>query len=267
MIHYVCSLCQKKFERKSSYKNHCINIHPTVQFNEKLCKVAKVIDNEKKYVCKNCGTGYTRSDNLRKHIELKCKGSPGGINREQYENIMFEIKKLKEKNDYASKPIINNNHLYINCVGRSDDYIEILSERLGDTNLALNYIADCALSKITGDCKLLECIYFSPGGNPDDCAIRCDNHNRKNIRFKDKDTQRIVVDKDGTILGKRLGASLQKAYLGTLKKDVEKKLMKEGKPLYENFDGTACLEHVHELSEPKYQKALIRNLEIPSLIK
>ena len=67
------------------------------------------------------------------------------------------IAELKEK------PLITNN-LQIICVGQNDNYLDMLTQQWG-FGRALEYIKDCALSSLTGDCKLIEKMYIDDQSN------------------------------------------------------------------------------------------------------
>jgi hypothetical protein len=61
------------------------------------------------------------------------------------------------------KPLVNNRFLQVICVSNNDNdnYLDMLTEEWGNFDRALEYIKDCALSSVTGDCKLIERVYFT----------------------------------------------------------------------------------------------------------
>lgn len=273
-------MCDKIFDRKVNYKTHYENKHPHINFDEKLCLSSKVLNDKKKYVCNKCGNEYTRLDNLKRHMVDSCKNysrelidiSSLGMTKDEFIKVIEKMKNIDNL-----RPIINNNHnhnhnhLHVTCVSESDNYLDILTDKMGGNfDMALSYVANCALSRLTGDCKLLEKIYFDPSQNSDDYdyAIKCEKNNKMKIKFREKKTMdiiEVIEDKNGDELSRLLGKNLQDAYLGALKLNAQIKLIgdKKLKPIFENFDETECLDHVHSLSDKKYQKILIKNLNIP----
>ena len=62
---------------------------------------------------------------------------------------------LEKRMDILEKngPKVINNNLQIVCVGSTDNYLDMLTEQWGSFDRALEYIKDCALSRLTGDRK------------------------------------------------------------------------------------------------------------------
>lgn len=68
-------------------------------------------------------------------------------------------KKLKVGFDEIKKNPINHNTLHIVCMNNRD-CLNLLDERFGDFPKVLKFIENCALSKLTGDVKLLKELYI-----------------------------------------------------------------------------------------------------------
>ena len=52
-----------------------------------------------------------------------------------------------------------NNVLQVVCIGGNDNYLQMLTESLGDVAPAIEYIKQCVLSDVNGDSLLLEKVY------------------------------------------------------------------------------------------------------------
>ena len=162
--------------------------------------------------------------------------------------------------------IINNNQiLQILCVNNNQNYLNMLTEQWGDYNRALGFIKDCALSSLTGDCKLLQRIYFS-SNNPNEFPIKYLDKNRRKLKYLDENKEK-VIDPQGTRLAKILANNLQNSYLQGVNYLINQTLDNKNCPNHflEEYDIQSWNNHIYELSDVKYQKKIISNLEIPSL--
>ena len=86
---------------------------------------------------------------------------------DKIEKLTENIEDLKEKQTIGNQQIVelkekisvtinNNNVLQIVCVSKNDDYLDILTQQFGDFTKALEYIKNCALANINGDCQLIK---------------------------------------------------------------------------------------------------------------
>jgi len=88
--------------------------------------------------------------------------------KEQKDREIAELKELTSKEIEEIKkagPKQVNQVLQVICITNNDNYLDILTERMGDFSDAIEYIKDCALSDISGDCKLIEKIYMGYDNN------------------------------------------------------------------------------------------------------
>jgi len=99
---YVCSICNKGYDRKSNYNSHLkrkIRCIPLKNEN------TQHINDENPMQCKYCKEIYSRKDSLKRHIEKRCKLKL----KFDFEQLKQEINILKENNDKPTKEITNNN--------------------------------------------------------------------------------------------------------------------------------------------------------------
>jgi ribosomal protein L37AE/L43A len=229
---------------------------------------------EKRYECEHCGIRFTRRDNMISHQNRSCKvfkqlnpltviTQPKTVQPNPLENkvSMLEEKLAKLTETVADKPnIINNisnqNILQFVCVGQNDNYLDMLTEHLG-FNKALDFIKECALSNILGDCKLIEKIYFT-NANP---SIRYADQSRTNIEYFDEN-RNSVIDNKGLKLGKRLANNLQNSYLKGVNHLIKVDSHDPIQSLAE-YDLHMWNHHIYELSDSRYQKKIINQLNIP----
>src|SRR5690348_16322681 len=127
----------------------------------------------KKFTCPDCEKQFTRRDNMLVHQKKSCKvvkeqETRKLINKatrgllEQNCGLEEKLKSLEQRMiNLEEKPssITVNNQLQVVCVGSNDNYLDMLTENWG-FDRALCFIKDCALSNLTGDCKLIEKIYL-----------------------------------------------------------------------------------------------------------
>jgi hypothetical protein len=136
--------------------------------------------------------------------------------------------------------------------------------------LALTYLKDCALSKLAGDCRILERVYKL---DTSQAAIQFINKSKNKYVYYDE-RQRRTVESNSKVLAKKLAAILQRSYLkgmesfrtdilGNQREDYQ--MIDEECPMPElaPYDIQIWNEHVHELADEKYQKKILSNLKIP----
>ena len=149
------------------------------------------LKNPKKFFCQYCSSGFTRKDNLDRHLSKDCKLIKATIRQgtTRTEICLPQLQKLPDIdntfNDLLKKTVVDilkeesiekklstlekqfaefqknpvnviNNNLQIVCITGNDNYLDMLTEKWGSYDRALEYIKDCALSSLTGDCKLIK---------------------------------------------------------------------------------------------------------------
>jgi uncharacterized C2H2 Zn-finger protein len=238
-------------------------------------------------VCPQCHKSFTRRDNMLRHInEGRCKLINNKKNTtkeissiekkfaEWKEQASKEIAELKEQNaelkelttkeiaeikKTGSKPV--NQVLQVICVTNNDNYLDMLTERMGDLGEAIEYIKDCALADVTGDCKLIEKINMNMAdvvGN----MHYADRGRTKIIYYNEKQEQ---VTETKTSMGKKLANNLQNSYLKGINCLINKNLDMKRDPnkLLEVYDLLTWNTHIYNLSDVCYQKKIINQLSIP----
>jgi len=272
MVNYTCKLCGQSFEKKYVYERHLNRKTP--------CKVKAVsLISDKKYDCDHCGQKFTRLDNLKRHQKKNCLGNNSNSSIKDMSNIDFidkitsiirdEVKNEILQQTQNQNQIINNNIqqniLQVLCVGNNDNYLDMLTAEWGNFDKALEYIKDCALSSLTGDCKLLSKIYFDPDKGINGCPIECIDKRRGKIAYIDENNRKIV-DPKGIQLGKRLANNLQNTYLKGINYLINKNLQDHCCPnkFLEEYDLQNWNKHIYDLSDVQYQRKIINHLEIPT---
>ena len=226
----------------------------------------------KKFICPSCGKSFTRRDNMLVHQKKSCKvvkelQTRKLINKatrgllEQNCDLEEKLKSLEQRMiNLEEKPsnITVNNQLQVVCVGNNDNYLDMLTEDWG-FDRALGFIKDCALSNLTGDCKLIEKIYL----DNHESITYLDKNRTKLTYFDEK--QNKIVDIRGTQLGKKLANNLQNSYLKGVNYLINQNLMNRACPnrFLEDYDIQAWNQHIYELSDSRYQRKILSQLEIP----
>lgn len=243
---FVCQYCERNFTMKHHLKRH---------IDEKRCKYLKtdgkytLIENE------------VRS--LKKQIEdLKNTASmnkPPQLPIDVDTRITAVEKRLEMQ---ENKPQIHNNVLNVICVTGNDNYLDMLTERMGDFGEAIEYIKDCALSDISGDCKLIEKIYMTESQKNNTFIYFSDNSKNKISYYNEKSE---LVHDNKLSFGKKLANSLQNSYLKGINYLINKNLDNHMCPnkFLEDYDLMTWNNHIYNLSDNCYQKKIINQLSIP----
>ncbi len=161
----VCQYCQKEFARKDSLEAHLKNkrcpFAPTessqILFPKKVVVLKQKTDNL------DARLTSTLLEMLGK-IEQKIDNKDDSLTSTLLEKIEKIEKEMGEMKKNEGKCSINNN-LQIICVGSRDNYLDMLTQQWQDFNKALEYIKNCALSGLVGDCKLIEDVYINNQSN------------------------------------------------------------------------------------------------------
>ena len=178
------------------------------------------------------------------------------------------IEELKVKQLTGSKQIeelqgkpnnVTNNVLQLVCVSDKDNYLDMLTDRLGNFDKALEYIKDCALSSLVGDCKLAEKIYFLSEKND----IRFTDKSKTKIEYFNEKKEKVVDKKE--LFARKLANNLQNSYLKGVNHLLNNNLNNRLCPnkFLEEYDIQTWNQHIYELSDCQYQKKIINQLDIP----
>ena len=238
---------------------------------------------EERVVCEFCEKIFSHRNSLYRHRKYYCKNNPNKQDKQDDAKLSDEINFLKKRikelektqenhtinlTELKDQPRINQNVLQVVCVGNNDNYLDMLTERLGNFDQALEYVKDCALSSLTGDCKLLRKIYFYDGNqsiHPNELPIKYLDKNRQKIAYLDENKQKII-DLKGIQLGKKLANNLQNSYLKGVNYLIRQNLDRQKCPnkFLDDYDVQSWNSHIYELSDLKYQRKLINQLDIPT---
>jgi len=166
----------------------------------------------------------------------------------------------EEINLLKNKPSVNNQILQVVCVSNNDNYLDMLTNEWNNFDKALGYIKDCALSSLTGDCKLIKKIYFDEKDEP---GIRFLNKTRTNVEYYDEN--RVKMNDSKEIFGRKLANNLQNTYLKGVNYLILSNLENRQCPnkLLEDYDLQTWNQHIYDLSDSQYHKKIINQLNIP----
>ncbi len=135
----------------------------------------------------------------------------------------------------------------------------MLTDHWQNFDQALEFIKSCALSQLTGDCKLVEKIYMSG--------------EKKNIKYTDKSRTQIeylnekeeVVRDTKELFGKKIANNLQNSYLKGINYLLTTTLDQKKCPnkFLEEYDLQLWNQHIYELCNHQYQRKIVNQLDIP----
>jgi protein-arginine kinase activator protein McsA len=252
---FICGLCKKSFNRKYNYDRHLerkISCVLLSQSNDDQL-IDKYI-----YMCDKCNMTFSKKSNLKRHQEVVCNDSKTEI--QQIIKNELESSLVSIRNDVAEikkrTPTLINNNLQIVCVQSNDNYLDRLTDRMGDFQQALEFIKDCALSSIQGDCRLIEKIYFEIPTTPP--PIR---KNGKKIEYRDEKGQ--IVIENGKKLCEILVNNLQNSYLKGSASLNGYFVSSSNIKMTGEYDVDSWNKHIYDLRDTKYQKTLLANINMP----
>lgn len=135
----------------------------------------------------------------------------------------------------------------------------MLTDRMGNFDQAIDYITDCALSDLTGDCKLIEKIYRN---HNDEVGFTIDQKNTK-IYYQNERNESISETKES--FGRKLANNLQNSYLKGINYLINKNLDQRIDPnkFLDQYDLMSWNEHIYHLSDSNHQRKIINQLSIP----
>jgi hypothetical protein len=291
MLQSQCPRCLVQFSRPQRLRSHMAKknlCQPISSENECNFELASLLfedeigvelikkDQPKKYICDGCQIGFTRKSNLERHEQYYChlkkqfKKDQCVNKNEDNELIISLAEKIKQlekrlEDNYLElkdKPSnIHNNILQVVCIGGNQNYLDMLTEQWGDYDRALTFIKDCALSHLTGDCKLIQKIYFE---NNEIAPIKYLDKSRNKLEYMNENKEK-VIDHRGQKLGRILANNLQNSYLKGVNYLINRNLLNNQCPnkFLDEYDVQSWNNHIYELSDVKYQRKMISNLEIP----
>ena len=102
----------------------------------------------------------------------------------------------------------SNNVLQVVCIGSNDNYLQMLTEKMGDIVPAIEYIKQCALSDLKGDSSLLEKVYQVTPENP---LIVDYNKKKGTVTYYDENKQ-LVTESHGAF-ARKIANNIQNCYL------------------------------------------------------
>jgi len=229
------------------------------------------------FVCDYCQQQFARKYGLSRHLnENRCKALKNKQSRhpkqdadksmsEHIIQLEKQIEQLKEQTDkeittLKQKPTNTVNQvLQVICISNQDNYLDMLTHQMGDVNQAIEYIKDCALSDLSGDCKLIEKIYMSH----DNENIQFLDRTKTKVSYYNEKNEKIVDNKDN--FGKKLANNLQNSYLKGINYIINKNLVENISPnhLLDEYDIQTWNSHIYNLSDLGYQRKIVTQLNLP----
>jgi len=263
---HVCPICQKTFTQSGNLKRHINIIHSP----DRQAKTPK------RFSCPICNKTFTRKYDMQKHVETIHNHQQPSTHDPTYQTLVSEIIELKSKleerdeklilkvkeqisNELKNRPPTNiTNNLNVICVTNHDNYLDMLTDRLGDFNQAIDYIKDCALSDLSGDCKLIEKIY----GNSETLSFTMD-HKKTTIYFHNEDNRSCSENRDS--FGRKIANNLQNSYLKGINHLININLSTKKNPnqFLADYDLLTWNKHIYQLSDMLHQKKILNQLHIP----
>ena len=231
--------------------------------------------------CDGCLKIYVSKSTLTKHINKgRCRGTaikvPETINKELsvdspdlrqlVGNMCKEMELMRKQLSIIQAPCISNQNLNVICFGKDDDLLDILTRKTSKKE-ALTFIKNCAFTRLAGDCRLLQRVYFPPETKP--AILYQDKRKTRFIYYDERSRQ--IVEKDKNEMGKKLGNILRNCYLKTsecLKNPETGRFLDVGLhhfelPQSDESDRQEWEQTIYRFSDVNYLLKIIRHLTIP----
>lgn len=264
---FICDICDTAFSTKHNMnrhkgRKHNIETEPTI--TTQLTPIQPLIVKPQLKLKTNLVNVESESRELQEIKKLHEK-----LNK--LNEIEEKLAKLDEVDERLNKLEINpntiikhshNNNLNVLCVS-DQNYLDMLTEQWG-FDRALEFIQNCALSNMTGDCKLLEKIYFD--GVDHDPPIRYLDKNKTKLEFLNEKHEK-VIDVKGVQLIRKLVSNLQNSYLKGVNFLINRNLANKKCPnkFLGEYDIQTWNDHIYTLCDFKYQKKLLSQIDIPCI--
>lgn len=260
---YPCPVCHKRFTRARDVKRHLDTVHNQDE-EVTLTTLTLQLPSLPSLPSQAMRNDTTYQDLISQIKELKSEL------KERDEKLKLELKerdeKQKERDEQLKDEIqselttIKNtpqqkNILQVICITNNDNYLDMLTDKMGNFNRAVDYIKDCALSDVSGDCKLIEKIY-------DHQSFTTDRKKSK-IYYYNENNEQISEQKD--LFGRKLAHNLQNSYLRGINYLINRNLDDKIDPnkFLDSYDILSWNSHIYNLSDIYYQRKIMNQLNIP----
>ena len=272
---FTCSRCLKAFSTAQRLATHMERKFPceSIQITAK-----NLIHESRNHVCQHCGACFTQKSSLNRHQKDRCSVLKKDIVLEEKLTLLEkQFIEMKEK-QVIEKQVIEKqigevmteikgksstqitNQILV-CVGSNDNYLDMLTEQYGSFDRALEFIKGCALSNLRGDCKLIEKIYCSNDHLSQ--SIYYIDKAKTRIQYYNENKEKIIDSKE--LFCRKLANNLQNSYLKGVNYLIRRNLDNNLCPnkFLDEYDIQTWNQHIYELSDIKYQKKILNQLDIP----
>jgi hypothetical protein len=240
---HICPLCSKEFTEKRSVDRHLAN-----------------------QTCQASNPNIPKPELIKAHhdqLKLITDLQTSNLAIQATLQVMQDSIKKLETGVVLREPSITNNNQNLNvlCLGSKDNLLDILANRDG-LYTALIFMKGCVLSRLAGDCRILEKAYKL---ETEQAAIMFVNKSKTKFVYYDE-RQKRTVESNAKVLAKKLTDILQRSYLKgmeSFRTSLSGENNGSDRPELEPYDLQLWNEHIHELQDEKYQKNMLNSLKIP----
>jgi len=197
------------------------------------------------------GTARADSDLKRHIIMLEKRLDEKDKQVAELEKTTVELKK---------EPRVNNQVLQVISITPMDNYLDMLTHEFGNFDQALEYIKDCALSDLSGDCQLIEKIYVNKKEQTNICFV---DKSRNKIQYFNEEKKIVVDSKE--LFGKKIANNIQNSYLKGINYLINQNLNNNLCPnkFLEEYDLQIWNQHIYDLSDLQYHRKIVNHLNLP----
>lgn len=241
---HQCPYCSKYFAQQNAVTRHINKVQCTVLREQALDdKITKIVN--------------LSAEKLKEEFNLSAEKLEEEFNR--------KIADLHKMRGVSSQ--LNIMHL-----NTKDNLFDILIQQT-NLPLTLTYVKNCALRRLIGDSQILQRVYLPEGKRP---AIMYRDRSKTQFVYYNENNERII-ETNFTVMAKKLADILYRSYLkgmssiqtdlchnihGTQLK-VTSDCESDAIPQVEDYDLQIWNDHIQELRDEKYQKKMLKSLNLP----
>jgi hypothetical protein len=247
-----CPICHKTFTRSSYVKKHLESVHKTFENEPIVSNLISKITELQSELKERDEQLKSKMEANNEQLKSKLEANNEQLKSELKEQISHELKN--------KQPSQINQILNVICVTNHDNYLEMLTNQMGNFDQAIEYIKDCALSDLVGDCKLIEKIYT----NQNHELSFSINQKNSDVTYQNEQQQLVTENKD--TFGRKLANNLQNSYLKGINYLINWTLDHKIDPnkFLADYDVMMWNRHIYQLSDYQHQRKMINQLKISS---
>ena len=277
---HICSICQRQFSRSANLSRHLDTVHSEERekANRHECPIChRTFARKSANVFRHIQTVHEKHGSLPSTASVEVLSSKVehlvDYLKERDEALIQELQQtkqeiqqskqeadardetLKQEIQQSKKEVTElkqeiqqikpaNNVLQVVCIGSNDNYLQMLTESMGDVVPAIEYIKQCALFEVKGDSSLLDKVYQVTFEKP----LLVSYDKKKGTVTYYNEHKQLVTESHGSF-AQKIANNLQNCYLKGMTHITTTSLEHKVNPnkLLDTYDFRVWNEHIYQL--------------------